>query len=194
MSEPIDGWYLMTTDEIVREAKRWRSDAEGAFRGFETLSIDDALRIRDAGNIPDDRGRSLRLVITVTPDAGVDSVSARRLEFEPDFHEEPTWRREGSKPVNVVPLRRRSEASMDKPEAWWEDAKVAPLEKEWVTRGTISGLSVPGEFRSFVIKTVIALQGSGHEVTEEAVLASVSRWLEPTDVERLRRAFGLAND
>ena len=54
--------------------------------------------------MPDEDGRSLRIVLHVRDALDVRRLSERRLAFEPDFHEAPTWRREGSKPINVVPL------------------------------------------------------------------------------------------
>ena len=185
----IDGWYLMTTEEVVREAANWRNGSPDAFANAHRLSIKEALARRNAGNLPDETGRSLRLVIEVEDDAGVDDVAARRVELEPDFHTAPGWRRQGSQPVNVVPLRRRGDQRHDH-EAWWEDEKIAPLEAEWVQKGTVAGLPVPGEYRGFVYKTVIALNAAGHEVTADAVADSVARWLEPDDVARLRAALG----
>ena len=196
MTQGIDGWYLMTPDEVVREVGRWKDSPETAFTSYRRLSNQEAIAYRNAGNVPDDEGRSLRLVITVDEAAGVDSVAKRRADFEPDFHDAPRWRREGSKPVNVVPLRARrpSPEASGSPEGWWEDDKVAPLEAEWRASGTVAGLRVPGEFRSFVYKTVIALRASGREVTAESVLDSVARWVPESDVSRLRRAFTDARD
>jgi hypothetical protein len=186
----MDGWYLMTSEEVVREVKRWKAEPGSAFKDFDRLSVSDALSHRNAGNFPDDEGRSLRLVIEVDPDAGVDTVSEKRLQFEPDFHNAPNWRKPASRPVNVVPLRpRTSSTSAEKEEAWWEDEKVAPLEAEWKESGTVAGLPVPGEFRSFVFKTVISLRASGHDVTADSVADSVARWLDPVDAERLRKAL-----
>jgi hypothetical protein len=188
--DDIDGWYLMTAEEVVREANVWKRDADAAFSGFRRLSVDDAIAYRDAGNRPDVNGRTLRLVITVDPDAGVESVSARRVEFEPDFHDAPEWRRAGSKPVNVVPLRaRESSLASSEAEAWWNDDKIAPLEAEWERSGTVEGLPVPGEFRGFVYKTVIALRAAGRDITADSVADSVARWLDPLDADRLRRAL-----
>ena len=189
MTSGIDGWYLLSTDEVVHEANLWKRSPEGAFAKYRKLSIDEALALRNAGNVPDADGRSLRLVITVDPDAGVASVAIRRAEFEPDFHDAPEWRREGSRPVNVVTLRERSSAPELNREAWWDDPKIAPLEKEWLESGTVAGMTVPAEFRGFVYKTVIALQAADKEVTADAVLDSVARWLDPLDVERLRAGF-----
>jgi len=186
----VDGWYLMTPDEVAREVREWKTSPQDAFSGFEQLSIPEALAYRNAGNIADAEGRSLRLVVTVDPAAGVDSISERRAEFEPDFHEAPDWRRPGSKPVNVVPLRARSSSpSAGDEKAWWDDAKVAPLEAEWKATGTVAGLRVPGEFRSFVYKTVIALQAVGKEITADSVADSVARWIDPRDAKRLRDAL-----
>jgi hypothetical protein len=186
----IDGWYMMTTEEVVREVEKWKSEPGSAFKDFARLPISDALSYRNAGNFPDDEGRSLRLVIEVDPQAGVDTVSERRLQFEPDFHNAPNWRRSASRPVNVVPLRARaSSTSPEQEEAWWEDEKVAPLESEWKESGTVAGLPVPGEFRSFVFKTVISLRASGRDVTADSVADSVARWLDPVEADRLRKAL-----
>ncbi len=186
----IDGWYMMTNDEVVREVQRWKADPESAFADFTRLSVSDALSHRNAGNFPDYEGRSLRLVITVDANGGVDQVSEMRAEFEPDFHDAPNWRKPASKPVNVVPLRARaSSPGHVEEEPWWEDADVAPLEAEWKRSGTVEGLSVPGEFRGFVYKTVIALRAAGREITADSVADSVARWLDPLDADRLRRAL-----
>jgi hypothetical protein len=190
MSSDIDGWYLMTPDEVAREVNKWKTSPERAFAGLTKLSVDEAIAFRNAGNVPDASGRSLRLVITVDPAAGVDSVAERRVTFEPDFHEAPDWRRPGSKPVNVVPLRERSSSPSAQDEgAWWDDAQIAPLEAEWKARGTVAGLPVPGEFRSFVYKTVIALQAAGKQITADSVADSVARWVPPKDADRLREAL-----
>jgi hypothetical protein len=129
----------------------------------------------------------LRLVLHTT-DADVDRLAMRRLSFEPDFHDAPTWRRPGSKPVNVVPLRTRS--AQDTSEApWWEQPDVRSLEEEWSSSGTVAGIPVPEEFRSFVFKTVVSLRSAGRDVTPDAIADSVARWIAPEEAERLRKAL-----
>ncbi len=147
---PLDeGWYLMSTEELEQELARWRSrsravPASGAVR----LSIAEALDYRDRGNLPDEHGRSLRLVIHVDPGAD-ESPSTRRLLYEPDFHEAPTWRRPGSRPVNVVPLRVGA-APAPAAGPWWEQPDVAALEGEWGRSGEVEGIAVPAAYRGFV--------------------------------------------
>ena len=182
-----DGWYLMSTTTLERVLAQWRDGDEPSVPDDAVpLTVEAALRIRDAGNIPDEQGRSLRLVLHTT-DADVDRLAMRRLEFEPDFHDAPTWRRHGSKPVNVVPLRRRSVEAPEEP--WWEQPDVRSLEEEWSATGTVAGIAVPEEFRSFVFKTVVSLRAANLEVTPHSIADSVARWLAPEEVERLRRAL-----
>src|SRR5687767_15492660 len=97
----------MSSADLERELRRWREDdAETDESGAIHLRVTEALAYRDAGNIPDDQGRSLRLVLHGNDSAELSYLQQKRVEFEPDCHVAPTWRREGSKPVNVVPLRR----------------------------------------------------------------------------------------
>lgn len=184
-----DGWYLISTDVLLRELARFRAGEElgGPLSDVQPLTIEEALAYRDSGNLPDDHGRSLRLVLSVSSEEELHSLEARRLTFEPDYLGAPDWRREGSKPINVVPLRSPGVKGVDR--AWWEDAAVAPLEKEWQEAGTVAGMPVPGEFRSFIFKTVIALRAADLDVTPEAVLDGVARWLSPSQVGDLRAAF-----
>ena len=172
----------------MRELARFRAGEElGATPDIQPLTTQEALAYRDAGNLPDDQERSLRLVLSVASEEELHSLEARRLTFEPDYLNAPEWRREGSKPINVVPLRSLDVKGVEQP--WWEDPAVAPLEKEWQETGAIGGMSVPGEYRSFIFKTVIALRSAGREVTPEAVLDGVARWLSPSQVDELRAAF-----
>jgi hypothetical protein len=183
-----DGWYLMSTETLERVLARWRAGEEPDVPDDAiALTIEAALRYRDAGNIPDEQGRSLRLVLH-TSDDEVDRLATRRLEFEPDFHGAPTWRGPGSKPVNVVPLRRRTtEAAPGSP--WWEQPDVQMLEEEWKETGMVAGITVPEEFRSFVFKTVVSLRSAKLEVTPDSIADSVARWLPPDEAERLREAL-----
>jgi hypothetical protein len=185
-----EGWYLMSVPELERELARWKNGA--ASGPVERLSIEEALAIRDAGNIPDENGRSLRLVLHVMSRPDLAGLDEKRRKWEPDYLDAPTWRREGSKPVNVVPLRRAGVEGW--PQAWWEDAEVGPLEEEWVRDGTVAGVNVPGELRGFVFKTVIELRAAGREVSVASIVASVSRWLKDDDLARFERALREANE
>ena len=183
-----DGWYLMSTETLMRELERFRAGGPSDVSpGVTALTIPEALVYRDAGNLPDEDGRSLRLVLNVATEDELHSLEQRRLAFEPDYLDPPEWRREGSKPVNVVPLRRREVKGSERP--WWEDEKVAELEEEWQRSGTVAGMKVPGEFRSFIFKTVIALRDAGRAVDADAVLDGVARWLTPEQVAELRDGF-----
>ena len=188
-----DGWYLMSTETLMRELARFRSgDEMDVAPDVQPLTIDEALAYRNAGNLPDSTGRTLRLVLGVGSEDELHSLEQRRRVFEPDFLDPPSWRREGSKPVNVVPLRRAEVRGVDRP--WWEDPEVGELEAEWQRQGTAAGLRVPGEFRSFVYKTVLALRAAGRKISTETVLDGVARWLSPQQVEELRAAFALSDE
>lgn len=179
----------MSAADLEIELKRWRNPGEAVpATGAEPLTTEAALAFRDAGNIPDDRGRSLRLVLHVNDAAELSYLQQKRLAFEPDFHDAPSWRREGSKPVNVVPLR-RDDVRGGGGRAWWEDPDVAALEKEWSATGTIAGMRVPAEVRSFVYKTVLSLRAAGREVTPASVADSIARWMLPEEAEQIRRAL-----
>lgn len=179
----------MSSDDLERELKRWRDPAADVPpSGAEPLTTEAALAYRDAGNIPDERGRSLRLVLHVDSAAELSYLQEKRVAFEPDFHDAPVWRREGSKPVNVVPLRKENvEGAGDRP--WWEDPDVAELEREWSATGTVAGMRVPAEYRSFVYKTVLSLRAANREVTADAVADSVARWMAPGEAEQIRHAL-----
>ena len=154
------------------------------------LSSSDALAFRDAGNLPDEHGRSLRLVLEV----GDEPLGEKRLRYEPDYHQAPTWRRDGSKPVNMVPLRRTPDQAREDPEvAWWEQADVAALEQEWLDTGRVAGLVVPAEYRSFVLKTIASMRTAGLHIDIESVTGSLSRWLTPEQVVEIRAALMDAN-
>ena len=176
-----EGWYLMTVAELERALHHPESGDQGV-----RLSIEDALAYRNAGNFPDDYGRTLRLVLSYS-DAEPEALARRRALFEPDYHTEPRWRRPGSKAVNVVPMRRR--ASSEPPAEWWSDPRVDELEREWQRRGTMRGVPIPQEYRSFVHKTVLALEATGEEVSARSIADSIARWLPADDAERVRRAL-----
>jgi hypothetical protein len=188
-----EGWYLMSTGELERELRRRRApESSMPPSGARRLSIADALAYRNAGNLPDANGRTLRLVLWANRSPGAPSLEERRMRYEPDYHEAPTWRRPGSVPVNVVPLR-----SIEGPpvpdQAWYERPELAALEAEWVATGALSGMRIPAELRGFVYKTVLALRSAGEEVGVGSVVASVSRWLPSEDAERVRAGLEAVN-
>ncbi len=186
-----EGWYLMSVTDLEIELARVRDPGRrDEVSGAEALSVAQALRYRDAGNLPDARGRSLRLVL----EADDDALSLKRLRFEPDYHDPPTWRRSGSKPVNVVPLvTGASEARRDPEAVWWEQPDVADLENEWRETGMVAGVRVPEGYRGFVLKTVASLSAAGAAITVESIVASLSRWLTPGQVAEIRAALERAN-
>lgn len=169
----------MSTRELERALASWRSGEPPDF-GRE-LSVEEALQRRNEGNIPDEEDRSLRLVLVVDEQP----LEQKRLRYEPDFHKAPEWRREGSRPVNVVPLRdRHSPPPTAQP--WWDNPRVQTLEKEWQATGVVAGMRIEAEYRSFVFKTVIALQDAGEPISPRTVGDSVSRWLSPEDARKVR--------
>ena len=182
-----DGWYLMSTGELERALQAWRNGDSDHIEGL-ALSIEAALDIRNAGNVPDDQGRSLRLVLVVENGSDPEHLSFKRLRFEPDVHSAPSWRRPGSRPVNVVPLK-RSQDSAKPAKPWWEDPAMKDLEEEWQRTGAVSGVRVPASYRGFVYKTVVALKIAGAEITAAAIADSISRWVPPAEAERIRAAL-----
>ena len=183
--ELADGWYLMSTADLEYELARWRAPGkdEGVSRA-QPLTTEQALAFRDAGNLPDELDRTLRLVLHVDDTQGLANLAERRLEFEPDYQDAPTWRREGSRPINVVPLRRSGIAPVSD-EPWWEDAELAELEHEFNERGTAGGVRVPDEYRGFVFKTILALRSQEREVTAKTISDSIARWLPEEDAARI---------
>ena len=188
-----DGWYLMSTADLERELERWRSpDQEGRPSRARRLTKQEALAYRNAGNLPDELDRSLRLVLVVNDTRELANIDARRLEFEPDYHEAPTWRREGSRPVNVVPLRSPGVEPVTEG-SWRDDPQLEALEREYTERGTAAGVRIPGEYRGFIFKTVLALRAQGREITPRAISDSVARWLPKEDAARIEAALAEAN-
>ncbi len=188
-----EGWYLMSTSDLERELARWREPAarippSNAVR----LSIEDARSYRDSGNLPDEAGRSLRLVLHIDKTEDLTFLQQKRLIYEPDFHDAPEWRREGSKPVNVVPLR-APKVMAQPPGSWWEGADVAALEDEWAVTGQVAGLVVPGEYRGFIYKTVLALRSVGRAITADSIADSIARWVPEGEARRIREALRAAN-
>ena len=181
----------MSVADLEKELARWRGTKTGPSNA-KRLSIADALAFRNAGNRPDEKGRTLRLVLEIKDSSDLLSLDAKRLEFEPDYHDAPTWRGEGSVPVNVVPLR-PPEVGGAATSNWWDQPEIARLEKEWAAHGTVEGLNVPAEYRSFVYKTVLALKAGGRQITLQALLDSLARWMSPEDLDSLGSALRRAN-
>lgn len=178
-----EGWYLMSTPELEKALAVWRRGERSEEFGVP-LSIDEALARRDRGNVPDANDRSLRLVLFVEDEP----LERKRLRWEPDFHDAPEWRREDSRPVNVVPLRTADSPAGDT-RPWWETPRMEALEEEWRREGSILGIEVAAEYRSFVFKTVIALQEAGLGVTPDAIGDSIARWLQPGDARKIRASL-----
>lgn len=179
----------MSTADLERVLTQWRGGDQPTMPpGARQLSVHEALAYRNSGNLPDADDRSLRLVLHVS-EKDVARVAEKRLSYEPDFHEAPSWRRPGSRAVNVVPLRTGGTAGDETPRGpWWEEPELQALEKEWARTGAVAGLQVPGEYRSFVFKTVLALQSAGQQVTPDSVADSIARWL-PDGAEKVRAAL-----
>lgn len=182
----------MSTVDLEIELARWRGDVSRPPSNAQPLSTDEAIAFRNRGNVPDELDRSLRLVLRIDSDEDLRSLDAKRLAFEPDFYAAPRWRRPGSKPVNVVPLR-AADVEAPPPRPWWEDPVMAEMEKEWETTGTVGGVRVPGQYRSFVYKTIALLRRTGTEVTVASISDSIERWLTPDQASRLRSLLEDAN-
>ncbi len=190
--DPLDeGWYLMSDRDLELELARWRSGNAPPSAAMP-LGIEEALEYRNAGNVPDDKGRSLRLVLRVNDSSELLRLDAKRLMYEPDYHDAPAWRVDGSRPVNVVPLR-GPDAGPPATGPWWERPELAALEAEWRQQGSVAGVRVPEGYRSFVFKTVLSLRAAGKEVTASSIADSVQRWLPPDDALRIRTALEEAN-
>lgn len=181
----------MSTTDLELELKRQREPGlELPPSNARPLSPEEALAYRDAGNLPDELERTLRLVLVVSDPAELSYLQEKRLRYEPDFHDAPDWRREGSRPVNVVPLRVDSgDAASPMADGWWNDPDIARMEEEWARTGKVEGITVPSEYRSFIYKTVSSLRAAGKEISVDSVLASIARWLPPEDVERIALAL-----
>lgn len=182
----------MSLSDLETELARRRDPRRSATgSNAKRLSVAEALAFRDLGNVPDAQGRTLRLVLRVDDEP----LSKKRLRYEPDYHEEPSWRRDGSKAVNIVPLTSSDpDATPPSERAWWEQPDVAELELEWQETGTAAGLRVPGAYRGFVLKTIAALRASRIPITVDSVSASLARWLSAEQVEEVRGALREANE
>lgn len=178
----------MSTSDLEKELARWRDPGAAAPpSNAVALSVEAALAYRNAGNVPDEHGRTLRLVLFARDLDEVRALGKKRAAYEPDYHDAPAWRREGSVPVNVVPLRLPGVAG--DPSPWWESADVADLEAEWRRTGRVAGLPVPAEYRGFVLKTVVALREAGRPVDVDSVGASLERWLSPEQAREISDAM-----
>jgi hypothetical protein len=187
-----EGWYLMSVRDVEIELARARGDTttNSKTKGLTTV---EALAYRDAGNLPDEFGRSLRLVLRVDGAIhGASELDVRRAIYEPDFHDAPSWRRPGSVPVTIVPLGAASESPREST-AWWEDPDLASLEEEWTATGRVDDIVVPAAYRGFVYKTVLALRRAGRPVTIDTIVGSVARWTRPAAAEEIRSALQQAN-
>ena len=183
----------MSTADLEIELRRWRSpDEDIPSSNAVALSVEQALAYRDAGNLPDELDRSLRLVLVASDARQVKSLATKRALYEPDFHSPPTWRREGSRPVNVVPLRSPGTSIDAGP--WWEDPDMAELESEWSRTGRVGDLAIPAEYRGFVFKTVVALREVGFPVGVDSIADSIERWLPPSEAAEIRAALERANE
>jgi hypothetical protein len=185
-----EGWYLMSTRDLERELARRRGEGGGPSHALR-LTIAEALAYRDAGNLPDEYGRTLRLLLVAKDRDEVQELPLKRALYEPDYHDAPTWRRPGSKPVNVVPLRGDVAPSSGAP--WWEEPQIAALEAEWHGTGAIQGLQIPEAYRGFIYKTILSLRAEGLPVTAASVAGSLARWLLPGEAAEIRRALEDAN-
>ena len=191
--ELVDGWYLMSTADLERELTRRRApETNEEPSNARRLTVAQALEFRDAGNVPDEFDRTLRLVLRIDDTQELATLEARRLEFEPDYQEAPRWRRAESRPINVVPLRRPGIGSATEG-AWWENPELAELEREFAQQGTAAGVRVPGEFRGFIFKTVLSLRSQGREVNPTTISDSIARWLSPEDAARIARELNELN-
>lgn len=187
-----EGWYLMTVAELEQELERFRAGPDAAPpSGAPRLSVAEALAYRNAGNLPDEHGRTLRLVLRIDSEDDLHALDDKRRRYEPDYLDPPLWRRPGSAPVNVVPLRSAAVAGRARP--WWQDPEVAALEERWQADGTVDGIAVPAGYRSFVYKTVLQLRRAGREVTVDAVAGAIARWTSEADARLIRSALEEAN-
>ena len=183
----VEGWYLLNTAELEELLATRRAGEERLPEGARNLSQEEALAYRAAGNLPDEQDRSLRLVLRVDSDEDLRDLESKRARFEPDYLDAPTWRRAGSRPVNVVPLR--AEEVHGAPQPWFEDPALAALEREWQETGRVAGVIVPEDYRSFVFKTVLSLRRAGRDVTAAAIADGVTRWLSESDAQKVRAAL-----
>jgi hypothetical protein len=187
MSRLAEGWYLMNISEVETELSRHQEKSDDA-SGVVPLTIEEAISYRNQGNLPDQHGRTLRLVLHINDRADLQQLDAKRLLFEPDHHELPKWRRPGSVPINVIPLHTRPlEPAEDRP--WWRDPELGALEDEWKQKGTVSGLRIPEIYRGFIYKTIVNLRAANIRITPESVANSIARWLPERDAQTIKSSL-----
>jgi hypothetical protein len=183
----------MSTRDLEMELASEKEESDDASSSNATpISVEEALAYRNAGNLPDELDRTLRLVLRVEASEDLDERQSKRLRYEPDYLEAPSWRRSGSVPVNVVPLRMTS-TRQEEAGAWWDHPGLARLEAEWDETGKVAGVAVPAEYRGFVYKTVLELQAAGRIVTVAAIAGSIARWTRRAEADEIRRALERAN-
>jgi hypothetical protein len=189
-----EGWYLMSTRDLEIELALERDP--GARPGQSNalpIGTKEALVFRNAGNSPDELDRTLRLVLRITRPGDADELRSKRLAYEPDYLEAPSWRAPDSVPVNVVPLRTSDSRRNPEPGPWWDEPDLARLEAEWEATGTVAGVAIPATYRGFVYKTVLELQAAGRPVTVGAIADSIARWTGRSEAQEIRRALEDAN-
>lgn len=182
----------MSSADLEIELARWRGDSSRPPSNAKSLSLDEALAYRNAGNFPDELGRTLRLVLRIDDQADLAGLDRKRIVYEPDFLDAPSWRKPGSKPVNVVPLR-PPDIQGPRARPWLADPEMAGLEAEWERTGKVEGVVVPEDYRAFVYKTVALLRSTGTEVTVDSISASIARWLDPPHADEVRAALRAVN-
>ena len=70
----------MSVDELERELIRWRKgEPPGPVQN--DLRPNEALEFRNAGNVPDERGRTLRLVLHVTSQEELAALDEKRRKL-----------------------------------------------------------------------------------------------------------------
>jgi hypothetical protein len=190
-----EGWYLMSTRDLEIELA-FERDAGAGSEHSNALPIptEEALAFRNAGNVPDELDRTLRLVLRITRPGDVDELRSKRLTYEPDYLEAPSWRTPDSAPVNVVPLRTSDSRRSTELGPWWDEPDLARLEAEWEATGMVAGVAIPATYRGFVYKTVLELQAAGRPVTVDAIADSVARWTGRAEAQEIRRALEEANE
>lgn len=183
----------MSTRDLETELASEREGSDDAPSSNATpITVEEALAYRNAGNLPDDLGRSLRLVLRVEASEDLDERQSKRLIYEPDYLEAPSWRRPGSVPVNVVPLRMPG-TRQEESGPWWDEPSLARLEAEWDATGKVAGVTVPAAYRGFVYKTILELQAAGRAVTVAAIADSIARWTRRAEADEIRRALEQVN-
>jgi hypothetical protein len=189
-----EGWYLMSTRDLeVELALERNAGAPPEQSNALPIPTEEALAFRNAGNVPDELDRTLRLGLRISRPGEVDELQSKRLIYEPDYLEAPSWRAPDSVPVNVVPLRTPDSSPSPEPGPWWDEPNLARLEAEWEATGRVAGVAIPATYRGFVYKTVLELQAAGRPVTVAAIADSIARWTGSAEAQEIRRALEEAN-